>query len=282
VSATELPLHIRRILVALDASAASIAALDAAATLAACMDAELLGLFVEDVNLLRLAGLPFASEIDMVSGSARSLAPAQMEQRLRAQATRAQESLSQAAGRRQLRWTFRVARGQVVTELLGAEIEADLIALGTVSTPVIRRARVGSTAQAVIERAARTLLILPHGAPVRTPVGVLFDESPASARAFVLAAQLTQAESGDLIVFLLADDAESEQRLRETAVSLLEPLQVKARYRWLVDADTATLARAVRDERIGTLALAADSDALDAQTVHALLERVECAVLLVR
>ncbi len=282
MSATELPLHIRRILVALDASAASIAALDAAATLAACMDAELLGLFVEDVNLLRLAGLPFASEIDMVSGSARSLAPAQMEQRLRAQATRAQESLSQAAGRRQLRWTFRVARGQVVTELLGAEIEADLIALGTVSTPGSRRARVGSTAQAVIERAARTLLILPHGATVRTPVGVLFDESPASAQAFVLAARLTQAESGDLVVFLLADDAESEQRLRETAVSRLEPLQVKARYRWFVDADTATLARAVRDERIGTLALAADSDALDAQTVHALLERVECAVLLVR
>lgn len=282
MSVTDLPLRIRRILVALDASAASLAALEGAATLAARMDAELLGLFVEDVNLLRLAGLPFASEIDIASGSVRSLAPREMEQRLRAQATRAQDLLAQVAARRQLRWTFRVARGQVVMELLSAEIEADLIALGTVSTQVIRRARVGSTAQAVMDRTARPLLILPHGAAVRTRIGVVFNESPDSARAFTLAAELTAAEDGELVVFLLADDAETEQRLRETAASRLAPLQAKARYRWLVEVDTTTLAGAVRDERIGTLALAAHSAALDAQTVHALLERMECGVLLVR
>ena len=282
MSVIDLPLRIRRILVALDASAASLAALEAAATLAARMDAELLGLFVEDVNLLRLAGLPFASEIDMATGSARSLEPREMEQRLRAQAARAQDLLAQVATRRQLRWTFRVARGQVVTELLSAEIEADLIAIGTVSTQVIRRARVGSTAQAVMNRTARPLLILPPGAAVRTPISVVFDESPDSARAFTLAAELAAAEDGELVVFLLADDAETEQRLRETAASRLAPLHVKARYRWLVEVDTATLAGAVRDERSRTLALAAHSAALDAQTIDALLERIECAVLLVR
>ncbi|MGB7837261.1 MAG: universal stress protein, partial [Terrimicrobiaceae bacterium] len=60
-------MNIRRILVALDASAHSRAALEAACELALGLDAELSGLFVEDINLLRLAQLPFASEISYPS-----------------------------------------------------------------------------------------------------------------------------------------------------------------------------------------------------------------------
>ena len=56
-------LAIRRILIALDASTHSLAALHAAAEMAANMQAELIGLFVEDENLLHLAGLPFAQEV---------------------------------------------------------------------------------------------------------------------------------------------------------------------------------------------------------------------------
>ena len=46
-------LIIRRILVALDTSKHSLAALEAADELAAWLKAELFGLFVEDINLLR-------------------------------------------------------------------------------------------------------------------------------------------------------------------------------------------------------------------------------------
>ena len=57
-----------RILVALDASPQSEAALRAAAELAALLEAELEGLFVEDINLLHLCGLPFGREIRLVYG----------------------------------------------------------------------------------------------------------------------------------------------------------------------------------------------------------------------
>ena len=50
--------QMRRILVAVDASPHSLAALDAALRLAADLEAEIIGLFVEDINLLRLAGMP--------------------------------------------------------------------------------------------------------------------------------------------------------------------------------------------------------------------------------
>ncbi len=70
---------IRRILVALDASGASLAALDAAARLAATLEAELLGLFVEDEDLLRLAGLPCAREVGFTFTQARRMESADME-----------------------------------------------------------------------------------------------------------------------------------------------------------------------------------------------------------
>ena len=61
----------RRIVVALDASSHSHAALAAAVALAGRLQAELQGIFVEDVNLLRLAELPFAREVRFGLSAAR-------------------------------------------------------------------------------------------------------------------------------------------------------------------------------------------------------------------
>ena len=63
----ERPFPIRRILVALDASEASRAAIRSAVDLAARFRAELVGLFVEDVNLLRSAQLPFVRKVGAFS-----------------------------------------------------------------------------------------------------------------------------------------------------------------------------------------------------------------------
>ena len=54
---------VRHILVAVDATPSSSVVLEAAARLAREFDAELNGIFVEDLNLLHLAGLPFAREL---------------------------------------------------------------------------------------------------------------------------------------------------------------------------------------------------------------------------
>lgn len=77
---------VRRILVALDVSQHSLAALEAAVKLAARMQAELLGLFVEDLNLLRVAGLRSARQIRYPSATAEPLDLAAMERDLRVRA----------------------------------------------------------------------------------------------------------------------------------------------------------------------------------------------------
>ncbi|PKN22384.1 MAG: hypothetical protein CVU64_24985, partial [Deltaproteobacteria bacterium HGW-Deltaproteobacteria-21] len=63
MNAREDKVTIRRILVAMDPSYRSVGALDVAAELAARLGAELSAVFVEDVDLLHLAELPFAMEI---------------------------------------------------------------------------------------------------------------------------------------------------------------------------------------------------------------------------
>ena len=79
---------VRRILVALDASPHSLAALRAAAELAADLDAELVGIFVEDINLLRLSDLPLASEVTIYTTTSRRLNRQEIERQLRSQAVR--------------------------------------------------------------------------------------------------------------------------------------------------------------------------------------------------
>ena len=129
------PESIRRILVALDNSRHSLAALEAAAELAARLQAELSGLFVEDINLIRLAGLPFAQEIHYPSASLRQLSRQKLDQELKARATQARQALAAAATQANVDWSFRVVRGLVAAELLAAASDVDLLSLGIASQP---------------------------------------------------------------------------------------------------------------------------------------------------
>jgi nucleotide-binding universal stress UspA family protein len=272
---------IRRILVALDASRASLAALEAATRLAARLEAELLGLFVEDVNLLRLAALPFARELGVASARVRRIESADMEQALRAQAARAQAALSTAAARQQVRWSFRVTRGQVVAELLAAAEKADLMALGFVGGELLHRVRLGSTARAVAAEAARPLLILPPGACIRAPVLTLYDGAPPARRALRLATDLAGEEDGNLIVLIVAADEKTGKRLEKEINAGLSGRAGKVHYRRLTPREVADLARAVRAEAAGTLVLA-PSRRLTEDVLRRILEQTGCAVLLSR
>ena len=121
---------VRRVLVALDASAHSLAALEMALDLAVVAKAELVGLFVEDAQLLRLAESPQAREVLYPSAQQRPLTLATMEQRLRAQGEQARRAMASLANPAQVQWSFRVVRGEVNAELLAAASEMDVLALG--------------------------------------------------------------------------------------------------------------------------------------------------------
>jgi len=69
-------MKIRRVIVGLEPASRNAAKLEAAARLAARMEAELVGLFVENIDLLHFAGLPFAREVGFASATRREVARA--------------------------------------------------------------------------------------------------------------------------------------------------------------------------------------------------------------
>jgi K+-sensing histidine kinase KdpD len=89
---------IERIFVSLDAVSENATAIDTAAHLAAHWKAHLHGVFVEDEDLLNLAGLPFARQITLHSG-AEPLTAEEVERHLHAAAETARRALTAAANK---------------------------------------------------------------------------------------------------------------------------------------------------------------------------------------
>jgi nucleotide-binding universal stress UspA family protein len=273
-------LIIRRILVALDASPHSLSALEAAAELAASFRAELLGLFVEDINLLRSAQLPFAREVGLFSGRLRRLDSHRVERQLRARAGQARQALATAAERAQVRWSFQITSGQIVPELLAAALDVDLVILGKAGWSGQRR--LGSHARAIISQVRGPALILQHGVQLELQVMVLYDGSNATQRAMAAAVRLVQERGGHLVLLLLAESQDTARSLQTDMVTWLRERRLEARYRWLPRADVTALCHAVHSEGGGVLVLHRNTPSLEGETLTALLSEASCPVLVVR
>ena len=206
---------IRRILVALDTSLHSRAALAAAANLAARLEAQLIGVYVEDMNLLRLAQLPFAQEIHYASATPQKLDKDVMEKQLRSQADRAQNDLRQTAEQHALEWSFQVLRGLVAAELLTAAEEADLLVLGRTSRQTMPNYWLGSTARTAIAQHQRPVLLMSSHFNLNQPPLLIYDGSAAALRALPLAVALAR-EGGCLSVLLIAADEAQAQLWQQT------------------------------------------------------------------
>lgn len=245
-------LVIRRILVALDASTHSLAALEAAATLAAAAEAELLGIFVEDTNLLRLARMPFARQIIFPSAIAEPLDTTRIERELRVQAERARKALATTAERVQVRSSFRVVRGQIAPEVLAAASDTDLLTLGKSSWSLTGRA-LSSTLLASIRDVPQALLFIRHNVPLKPPVMVVYDGSSPSRYAVTAAARLAKTVGDGLTVLIPSDDSTVGRRLAHEAASLAGEQAV--RYRPVRARNVITLMHAVQEERGAVLVL---------------------------
>lgn len=201
------PVHeaaqVEYILVALDLSPHSEAALAAAAELAAALHLELRGLYVEDVDLLRLCGLPFGIEFGSFTARPRRMEQTHMEREFRIQASQLRKIMADVAGQRRIAWSFQVVRGGVTDQLLEASAAARMVSLGRVGRSPGKRT--GSTAQAVAARTQRPVLLQSRQRSVGGPFVVVYTGSDASAHALALGVQLAAQEGSALLVLVYGD-----------------------------------------------------------------------------
>jgi hypothetical protein len=140
----------------------------AVARLAREMQAELLGLFIEDVELLRFAGLPFAAEVGFPSAARRAMDVGALERQMRAQARALEEALAAILGPAPEGWRFRVERAtpsQAVQAAL-AEGYAPALLIPPRGDPraarrVVRKPELSDELLRDLLRAVRPVLILP-------------------------------------------------------------------------------------------------------------------------
>ncbi len=123
-------------------------ALIIAAEIAAKFQAELIGIYVEDINLVRLADFPFSREIGRFSTSSRPFDASQIQRLMHAHARYIRRYFSDTARRTKLRWSMQITRGSISDELLIAAEESDLIVLG--KTGWSGRREPGSTVQTIL------------------------------------------------------------------------------------------------------------------------------------
>lgn len=275
---------VRRIVVALDSSAHSRAALVVAVELARRLDAQIEGLYVEDIDLVNLAGLPFGNVVDLATGRAAPFDTPALEAQMRAEIARARRALADAAGRARLTASFRVVRGRLETEVVVAAGEADLLILGAAGMGLRPggRFKPGRVALAAASGARHSVLLLRQGSTFRGRPLVAYDGTPAGDKALDAAIEL--ARSGGFAVRLLI--AEPDQAKARALEQKAGARFAAAGARFMrQDGDSAALddmCRIVQRTDADILIIAADDARLRGEGHTTLLERVACPVLLVR
>jgi len=280
--AEETGVRIHRILVALDSSSRSLEALQNAAELAARWKAELLGLFVEDADLLRLAAAASATRFLYPAASEEPLSGLHMERELKALAEGARRELARAAAHSHVSWSFRIVRGRLLAEILLAAAEADLLSLslGGAGWPMGRRPQVGSTSQAVAGTQSSFLRARrPLQAP--EPVLVVYDGSKGAEAACRFAAQLAGTSGNRLTVLLPTLSGRLEGQGEAEVLGLLGEAHLQLRFRAIHSNDKSDLLRAVRSEQGRALVLSGQSPLLEEEMIEALMRETDKPLLIV-
>jgi len=261
----------RRILVALEAGESAPALLEAAANLAAGLHAELVGLFVEDSELLDAADLPVTRSIPSHAQAHAPLDARLMRRALRIWETKAGDALASAAERWRVKWSFRVVRGTMEEQILAEARSDDLLALGTPGKAV-RRARLAAASRAVAERAPCSVLLMQAAGGADRPVAVIYDGSE---RALATGERLARIYGRPLQVLAVGDS-------EAAAATWLERHRGGARVDPRVVDSAAEICAALKRRHPGMLVLDPEGALVGKIGLDTLLGELKCSVLVLR
>nr|WP_228141605.1 universal stress protein [Marinobacter sp. X15-166B] len=266
------PVAAGRVLILLDGSRLSLAALEAAAEIAAARQAEVVGIFVEESNLLRAAGFGFAREVGGSSGLARPLEAATLEARLQALANQVRHRLQQTMAPRGLTQTLKLCRGRVAEEVLNLMRPEDLVVLGRVGWSGIPGTRMGSTARVLLRQAPGDVLLWTECRPRhQNRVVVLLNHGQgANHRAVRVGAELARRSNQPLSVLIRTPPGD-DQAVVADILTYLQREGMVARVKQIPVASAGAAVRALQAEGATQLVVSRTSNLLADQGMETLL-----------
>jgi hypothetical protein len=267
-------LTIRRIVIACDAACDIRVAVEGAAVLAARYKAALHGVFLEDENLYRLAGLPFGRQVTLSSAVFESFSAAEMDALSSTLGAAMRRSLAHAAAQHGLQWSFGVIRDLPRGGAL-AGVEGDILVVQSASRPFSGSWRPRSAWDSLPETCERTVLIRRDSRAGTGTVLILPGEGGDHDR--ILASGLAVAGPEDEVEVILCDGSPSDTDTTKRAGRSVGPAQRRKLRREPMPESLPALLRLI--ERVDP-ALVVIGGA--AAAVRDLLARTRCDVLLVR
>ena len=272
--------RVERIVVAVDASSHSRAALEAAAELAASLEVELVGIFVEDVNLMRLAELPIAVEIETPTGQVPRIDPGRLRRQIAWRARQARRMMAEMARQRDIPWRFYIRSGHIHEELLAASNSNDLVILGKAGWSGHKN--LGSTARAMLVQAEAVVLFIEEDARLQPSFFVVYDGSDESRRALHLTAHLAELRHGFITIGIRAENEAQARELQHEAAEWLRQIGQPAHVRWLIGPSHEHLARLMAEAGQKCLLVVPRLDnPAEHRAMASLLGQVHCPVLVV-
>jgi hypothetical protein len=248
-----------RVVVALGAASRDSALLETAAAIAVQASAELFALFVEDLDLLNLAELPFAAEIDRTSGMPRVLDAGHIGRSMRAHTRYLQGVLDRLAEESRLMSRAQVVRGHLLNEALASISPDDLLVVGATRGTGPRM---------------RTT------APPRRPVAVVYAGAAHDVLALQIARELAQVAASELIVLLCPAAAARDRDLARDAEELLAESGRPPMRRFRALATVADAAECANLERARVLVLSRSHDVEAGAVVASFLEKPDRTAVL--
>ncbi len=257
-------------------------AMAAAAVLARVIEAQIVGLFVQEENMVELAEFPFARVLDFDSPKPREVSRQLMQQAYARRAAICRQVLSSHAEKARVSWSFSTQQGNVSAKVEEVAGSGDYV--------VLSGETFGTGVHSLV-RAARTVPAFVKGVVVATvhresraegPIVAIDDGDETGVRTVSLAARLAKLEGRPLHLFVIAGADADAERIEARAAELVGGRQAMTIHRCMPGAPQSIVAGLARLSPFFVVADLEGEPISDDQVAVSLLRAARAPVLLVR
>ncbi len=274
-------LRFKKILVALDASPQSIHALETGAKLACALKVRLKGLFVEDIDILKLCESPIAQEIHFFSFRRNPAHRKRLEYQLKIMAEKINKKIADIASKLSIPWDFMVTRGGVASEILSAAEEADLVILGK-SGWSKETFHIGSTAQNLIFKGKGNILILGKTPSKGAPIFLFFFNTPLFKKALELSILIKQDQHSPIVIIIPTTDINQGIVIRDSLKKQLKESFKEIFFRIIEVREPSDISVESSILREGWFVIPWDSTIVPETSIKAIISQAKGSILIVK